>query len=107
MGAPPPPLPRPLPVGLNIALAGFLTHMRQDKGEATLMERHDDPSLPGIRFVAEDRVYVIRAILLVEGWEGWAIYAGTLRGRPTDDAELLLAQNAREQTRIHVGDSGQ
>jgi hypothetical protein len=90
----------PLPVGLNIALAGFLTHMRQDKGAATLLERHDDPSLPGIRFVAEDRVYVIRAILLVEGWEGWAVYAGTLRNGPINQPELDFAVSAREHTRV-------
>jgi hypothetical protein len=79
--------------------------MKQTEGDATLISQEDDDKLPGIRFVAEGGRYRIRANLLVNGFEGWAIYAGTLRGRSTNDAELLLAQGAREQTRIHVGDS--
>jgi len=97
----------PLPVGDNFALYGFIRQMKQTEGDATLISQENDDKLPGIRFVAEGGRYRIRANLITSGSEGWAIYAGTLRGRPTDDAELILAQNAREQTRIHVGNSGQ
>jgi len=94
----------PLPVGVNFALYGFIRQMKQTEGDATLISQENDDKLPGMRFVAEGGIYRIRANLLVNGFEGWAIYAGTLRGRSTNDAELLLAQGAREQTRIHVGD---
>jgi hypothetical protein len=97
----------PLPVGVNFALYGFIRQMKQTEGDATLISQEDDDKLPGIRFVAEGGRYRIRANLLVNGFEGWAIYAGTLRGRPTDDAELILAQHAREQTKVHPGDSKQ
>lgn len=90
----------PLPAGLNLALAGFLNQMKKNKGEAVLLERQEDPTLPGIRFVAEDFTHVIHANLLVEGWEGWAVYAGTLRGGPINRDELDIAVRAREHTRV-------
>jgi hypothetical protein len=91
----------PLPVGANLALSGFLSQMKKTEGDATLLDRHDDPSLPGIRFTARGGVYTIRANLIVHGWEGWAVYAGTQRGKPIDQAELDFAFRAREHT--HVG----
>ncbi len=97
----------PLPVGENFALYGFIKQMKDTEGDATLVSQEGDDKLPGIRFVAEGGIYRIRANLIVDGFDGWAIYAGTLRGRPDNVAELLLAQKAREQTQIHLGDSGQ
>jgi hypothetical protein len=91
----------PLPVGLNLALTGFLSEMKTTEGQATLISRHDDPALPGIRFVAEGGLYRIRANLIVDGWEGWAVYAGTFRSRPILAEELDTAIRARENT--HVG----
>jgi hypothetical protein len=95
----------PLPVGNGLALMGFISHMKDTEGDATLVSQENDDKLPGIRFVAEGGRYRIRANLITSGFEGWAIYAGTLRGRANNDAELILAQKAREQTKIHVGDS--
>jgi hypothetical protein len=94
----------PLPVGDSLALMGFIHQMKDTEGDATLVSREDDDSLPGIRFVAEGGIYRIRANLITDGLLGWAIYAGTLRGRPVNVAELILAQKAREQTKVHVGD---
>jgi hypothetical protein len=96
----------PLPVGNGLALMGFISQMKDTAGDATLVSQENDDKLPGIRFVAEGGRYRIRANLITSGFEGWAIYAGTLRGRANNDAELLLAQKAREQTKIHLGDSG-
>jgi hypothetical protein len=97
----------PLPVGVNFALYGFIRQMKDTEGDATLISQEDDDKLPGIRFVAEGGIYRIRANLIVDGFDGWAIYAGTLRGQLVNDAELPLAEKAREQTRIHVGDANQ
>jgi len=90
----------PLPVGENLAFSGFLTQMKKTEGEATLLERQDDATLPGIRFIAAGGIYVIRGNLLVEGWEGWTIYAGTLKSGPILQSELDLAVRAREHTQI-------
>jgi hypothetical protein len=91
----------PLPAGLNLALSGFISEMKTTEGEATLLSREDDPKLPGIRFVAEGGLYQIHANLIVDGWEGWAVYAGTFRSKPIVLSELDTAVRARENT--HVG----
>lgn len=88
----------PLPVGPDLVLWGFMRAMRQKQGSATLISSEDDPSLPGIRFVAEGGKYKIRVNLTAHGWEGWAVYAATLRGRPANRGELFLAEKAREFT---------
>jgi hypothetical protein len=90
----------PLPVGPDIALSGFLAQMKKTEGDATLLQRHNDPNLPGIRFVARGGVYTIRANLIVQDWEGWAFYAGTQRGKPIDPNELDFASRAREHSFI-------
>ena len=79
-------------------LAGFLDQMKKTQGDATLLERQDDPKLPGVRFTARGGVYTLRANLIVQGWEGWAVYAGTQRGKPIDSIELDFALRAREHT---------
>jgi hypothetical protein len=91
----------PLPAGLNIALTGFLNEMKTTEGDATLLSRQDDPKLPGIRFVADGGLYRIRANLIVDGWEGWTVYAGTILSKPILPEELDTAVRARENT--HVG----
>jgi hypothetical protein len=90
----------PLPVGEGLALAGFLSQMKKTEGEANLLSRKDDSSLPGIRFVASGGIYVIRANLMVATWEGWAVYAGTLKTGPVLQNELDLAIRARESTKV-------
>jgi hypothetical protein len=90
----------PLPVGQNLALSGFLGQMKKAEGVATLLDRQDDPNLPGIRFVAEGGLHTLRGNLIVNGWEGWAIYAGTKRGQPINQKEIDLAIAAREHTRV-------
>lgn len=92
----------PLPVGLNLALNGFLSQMKQTEGEANLLSRQDDDSIPGLRFVAEGGPYTIRCKFQVDGWHGWAVYAGTLRSRPVNEKELKTAELAREQTRVDL-----
>jgi hypothetical protein len=90
----------PLPAGGNLALSGFMAQMTKREGTAKLLEKRDDANLPGIRFVAEGKLHSLRGNLIVRGWEGWAIYAGTRTDRPINSAELSLAIAARERTAI-------
>jgi hypothetical protein len=90
----------PFPAGSHIALSVFLQKMKKSEGEATLLSQADDPNLPGIRFVADGGRYQIRTNLIVDGWEGWAIYAGTLRNAPINQKELDMAVSAREHTGV-------
>ena len=89
----------PLPIGVDLALWGFLTEMKKTEGEANLLFRRNDLALPGLRFVAEGGLYTIRCTLRVDGFHGWVVYAGTLRSRPVNSAELKKAELARDQTR--------
>jgi hypothetical protein len=88
----------PLPLGPGFALAGFLSAMKRTEGEANLLNREDDPNLPGIRFVAEGGRYKLYTILIVDGFSGWAVYAGTLRNRAENQPELDAAKFARDHT---------
>ncbi len=88
----------PLPVGENLAMDGFIKQMRKSEGDANLISRQSDPNLPGIRFVAEGGKYKLRGNLIVHGWDGWAIYAGTIRCMAIVPAELDQAERAREHT---------
>lgn len=90
----------PWPVGPDLVLWGFMRHMDAVAGGATLLSEQRDDRLPGIRFVAEAGIYVIRTNLIVKGFEGWAVYAGTVRGKPVNESELQTAMRAREQTRV-------
>ena len=90
----------PIPAGPGLALWGVMREMKKSEGEANLIDRHDDPALPGIRFVAEGGRYVVHGNLTTDGLRGWVVYAGTLRARPADEPELKLAEQAREATRV-------
>jgi hypothetical protein len=90
----------PLPVGANLALSGFLSQMKQTEGDATLLDEKSDPQLPGIRFTARGGLYTIHANLIVRGWEGWTVYAGTERDKPIRQDELDIAVRAREHTLV-------
>jgi hypothetical protein len=90
----------PWPVGQELALRGFLNQMERTEGRATLVSRENDDELPGIRFVADGGLYTVRTNLIIDGFEGWAFYAGTVRGKPVDEQELAIAEAAREQTRV-------
>jgi hypothetical protein len=92
----------PLPVGLNITLDGFMKQMKDTEGEGTLIERKDDDQLPGIRFTAAGGEYLIQAFLVVDGFHGWVVYAGTKQKFPTNEAELRTAIDARDQTRVDL-----
>lgn len=90
----------PWPVGADLALWGFLKQMKRIEGEATLISKVSDDALPGLRFVAEGGLYLVRTNLIIDGFNGWAIYAGTVRGKPVDESELATAERAREQTQV-------
>lgn len=94
----------PLPVGPDLALWGFLREMEKHEGRAVLLSQSRDAHLPGIRFVAEGQHYRIRTNLIVRGWRGWAVYAGTLRDKPVAEEELASAESAREHTRVGRGE---
>jgi hypothetical protein len=91
----------PLPVGPDMVLRrGFLPEMKRTQGEAKLISSERDRTLPGLRFVADGGLYRLRANLITRGWNGWAIYAGTVREREIVPDELALAELAREHTEI-------
>lgn len=92
----------PLPVGPELVLPFFLKEMRRTEGAATLVEKHWDKSIDGLRFVADGGFYKVRAILVTSGWQGWAIYAGTERSEPENLEELEVAERARERTVVDV-----
>jgi len=80
----------PLPVGPDLALRyGFLPQMRRAEGEATLVSKAYDPAVGGLRFVVEGGLYRVRSTMFTRGTRGWAVYAGTLRKEPVDEAEHL------------------
>jgi hypothetical protein len=88
----------PLPVGYDPVLWYFMREMRRVEGEGVLLSKQWDPNLRGLRFVAQGKLYTVRPSLLLRGFKGWAIYAGTLNNQPTEPAELDLAERARERT---------
>jgi hypothetical protein len=90
----------PLPVGAEMVLPFYLKAMKKTEGEAILQRKERDPNLPGIRFVAEGGQYKTWTNLIVNGFEGWAVYAGAIRNQEIDPAELDLAKRAREHTRV-------
>ncbi|MCC7350484.1 MAG: hypothetical protein IT446_07935 [Phycisphaerales bacterium] len=90
----------PLPVNADFVLPFFLREMKKSEGEAILLSKEADAALPGVRFVAEGGLYKMRSNLIVRGWQGWAIYAGTLRKEAINPSELELAERARDNTRI-------
>jgi hypothetical protein len=90
----------PLPVGPNFVHFEFLREMKKREGRAIELAQRGDPSLPGLRFVCEGELYKLRVNLICRGFEGWAIYAGTLRNEPERPEEVELAERARENTII-------
>jgi hypothetical protein len=90
----------PWPVGQDLTLWGFLQQMKKTEGRADLISKESDDQLPGLRFVAQGVIYTVRTNLIVSGFHGWAVYAGTINQKPVDDKELLTAIRAREQTRV-------
>jgi len=89
----------PWPVGPDLTLWGFLQQMKKTEGRADLISKETDDQLPGLRFVARGAIYTVRTNLIVSGFHGWAIYAGTINQNPVNARELLTAIRAREQTR--------
>jgi hypothetical protein len=94
----------PLPVGYDLALWGFLDEMKRTEGQANLLSKSWDSQANLLRFEAEGGRYHIRAMMVVHGFDGWAVYAGTLRSQPIVPAELDLAIRARELTVVDVPD---
>jgi hypothetical protein len=90
----------PWPVGEDLAVTAFIQQMARTEGKAELIDKEKDPDLPGVRFVAEGGLYRVRANMIVDGWRGWAVYAGTVVKNPVDEKELELAELARESTRV-------
>lgn len=90
----------PLPLPVELVIVGFISEMRRDQGEAKLLYSQSDKSLPGLRFACEGGRYRLRGNMTVKGAGGWVVYAGTLRAREENPAELATAELAREQTRL-------
>jgi len=88
----------PLPVGHDWALWGFLREMRKKEKTAEVLEKNWDDELGALRFVAQGGRYTVRTILRVDGFNGLAVYAGTLTGKPVNETELSIAEKARERS---------
>lgn len=88
----------PFPLTRDLALWGFLREMRRKEGEATVLEKTDDPKVGVMRFVAEGGKYKVRTKLVVRGFRGWAVYAGSLRSRGENAGEMPVAEAARDAT---------
>ena len=76
--------------------------MKRTEGKATLIKKENDPNLPGLRFVAEGGLYRVRSNLIVDGFNGWVVYAATRVNAAVDPVELDIAEKARESTRVNV-----
>ncbi len=93
----------PLPVGLDLVFWSFLREMKKREGEANLISKQFDDSIGGLRFVVEGGLYRMRISLVVDGFAGWAVYAGTLRATTIEPDELKLAEAARDGTVLGTG----
>jgi hypothetical protein len=93
----------PLPVGTDPVLWVFMNQMRREQGDAKLLSKQWDSNIKGVRFVAQGGLYTVRTNLLLRGFDGWAIYAGTHNDEAVVDNELALAERAREQTQVATG----
>jgi hypothetical protein len=90
----------PIPLSANFVLPFYMNAWKKDQGESKLLLKESDPALPGIRFVAEGGLYRTWSNLIVDGRDGWSIYVGVLRAYDPDPAEMTLAEEARESTRV-------
>lgn len=90
----------PLPVGPDLVLRAFIREMQKQEGSADLLAKESDSDLPGLRFEARGQVYHLWGNLMVRGFQGWAVYAGSRSGQPIAEAEFELAAAAREATRV-------
>jgi hypothetical protein len=88
----------PWPIGPDLALSGFISAMGKSEGGAELVEKHVDTR--GIAFIADGGQHHIRGQLIVQGWEAWAFYSATVRGKPIVPDELKLAELAAAHTEI-------
>jgi hypothetical protein len=90
----------PFPVGHEWALWGFLKNMKQSEGRADLIEKQWDAKRNALRFTADGGRYRVRTHLFVRGSAGVAVFAGTLLDRPINEAELLIAEQARDVVNV-------
>jgi len=70
--------------------------MKKAEGEATVLDQQWDGKSRSLRFVVQGGKYKLRSVMQVRGLSGWTYYAGTLKDRPEDVAELIVAEQARE-----------
>jgi len=94
----------PFPIGHDLLQWAFLREMKRTQGEAVLVSKQWDENLGGQRFVADGGKYRVRVNLFVRGFDGWAVYAGTLRNSPVLQEELDLAERAREHTAVGLSE---
>lgn len=95
----------PWPVGPDLALWGFLQHMKESEGDAQVLSKQKDERLPGYHFTVDGSRYELRVDLTVYDWQAWAVYVGTVRSSPILEDELELAEKARDDTRVGISAS--
>ena len=84
----------------NRVLNEFMAAMKADQGEAALLSKRWDGDANRMSFEAEGGLYKIDSALSVRGLSAWSVYAGTLRSKPPNEAEMALARKARDATRV-------
>ena len=90
----------PISTRRNATLEGFLREMKRKEGRSELLESHEDPLLPGVRFIAEGGQYKVSASLIVHGSKAWFIYVGTQRDLTVVPEEVRAGEHAREATKV-------
>ncbi len=90
----------PLPVGYDIAVWGFMEEMKAREGSAELIQQSWDIESQAMRFVADGGLYRVRVKMIVSGFNGWAIFAGTKTDRPINEDDLKKAIIARDSVRV-------
>ena len=77
---------------------GYLPGMRKEENRADVLDKSWDDERAVLRFEVEGDFHTVDGLMLIRGWRGWGVYAGTNTGGVRDDAEIALAEEAREKT---------
>ena len=100
-------IPGYVPVGLmpsrllhNEVLDRIMDEMARDQGEAFLRSKRWDAQRREMYFDAEGGLYRVDSVLRVRGLSAWTLYVGRLRERAPNEAEIELANQARDVTRV-------
>ncbi len=92
------------PFGFNLTADEALVRrcmsaVQKSTGNGRLIEEEKDPTTNGMRLVADVGTYNVHALLVTSHSQGWIVYSGTAIGKPPIQAELSVAETARDRTK--------